>query len=504
MSIEGARGIGDRAVDAMGAAIERLMQRAGPRISANVANLDTGADGMLAASPSNISRINSIMDGVRASLFDSDYVRDVTTFLEGIDKTSEAISAALVEIGGDAGVLRAFAQNAKTNAASVLLSLDSFKDLLGSISTQLSNGIATGARSEDVARGVLSAVKSSGMDRGDWSLASSIPSAMQRAQTAAVSEAAGVVFYLFQGKPIKTTRPWCLQKEGRVFHIEEIRQWGREAEAGRGWDGMVDGTNEQTIFTYLGGWYGSKAACRHVLVPVLLSRASEEDIKRMQAAGLISKAGQTQGVTAGVGTMTKEMAGRREGIQKAWTDALDFEPKYDPQHADLLDDFAARVEPSLSKEEVAALHDYTGSNHKWINKRLRGEETSERFDPTIAHMRSAMDAHRLTSDQVVFRGVGRGNAAENLAKLASKSSVGTEFSMRGFSSASLDAGTDFIKDSTTVLRILAPKGTRAIYLEKITKHSGEFELLFDDDTKFRILGVEEIRRVTYIDVEALP
>jgi hypothetical protein len=50
---------------------------------------------------------------------------------------------------------------------------------------------------------------------------------------------------------------------------------------------MVEGTNAQTIFLYLGGWYGGREGCRHGLIPVPRRDVPQEDRNRMRAAGYI-------------------------------------------------------------------------------------------------------------------------------------------------------------------------------------------------------------------------
>ena len=287
MGIESARGIGDEAATAMDAAIEALMKRASARIAAEVATLDTDALGRIRPTAANVQRVNAILDRVSATLFDDQYIAAVTRYLEGLTTVSGTVSDTLRSLGASDDLLNAIARRTKVGAASQLLSPTSFRDLLTSVSSQLINGIATAAEASAVLQGVADAVDTSGIDRAVKSQIDSAPAAMQRAQTAAGSEQAGIVFYRFQGRPIATTRPWCLAREGKVWHVEEIREWGREAAAGKGWDGMIDGTNEQTIFTYLGGWYGDRAACRHVLTPVLPSRVPPDDMARMRAKGLV-------------------------------------------------------------------------------------------------------------------------------------------------------------------------------------------------------------------------
>ena len=287
MSIESARGIGDDAATAMDAAVQALMKRASARIAAEVATLDTDALGRIRPTAANIQRINTILDRVSATLFDDKYLADVAKYLKGLNTVSGTVADTLRSLGADDVMLNAIARRAKAGAATQLLSTSSYRDLFGSVSSQLINGIVTAAEASAVLQGIAEVVDTSGIDRAVKSQIDSAPAAMQRAQTAAASEQAGIVFYRFQGRPIATTRPWCLAREGKVWHVEEIREWGRQAAAGQGWDGMIDGTNEQTIFTYLGGWYGDRAACRHVLTPVLPSRVPPDDMARMRAKGLV-------------------------------------------------------------------------------------------------------------------------------------------------------------------------------------------------------------------------
>ena len=287
MSIEAARGIGDEAAATLDKEIDALMKRAASRVADELSALDVRPDGRIVISAANISRINAILDRVSASLFDDRYLNAVADYLDGLNQVSSTVSDMMKNLGANDELLNTIAQRSKSAITAALLSPSSFRDLFGSVAAQLINGIVTGAAVADVARGMRESVSASGIDRGIKSQLDSAPAAMQRAQTAAASEQAGIVFYRFQGRPIPTTRPWCREREGHDFHVEEIREWGRQAATGKGWDGMVEGTNEQTIFTYLGGWYGDRSACRHVLIPVLPSRVPAEDMARMRAEGLV-------------------------------------------------------------------------------------------------------------------------------------------------------------------------------------------------------------------------
>jgi hypothetical protein len=349
------------------------------------------------------------------------------------------------------------------------------------------------------------------IDRDILTQVASIPSAVQRAQTAAASEKAGIVFYRFQGRPIDSTRPWCRAREGKVWHIEEIRQWGRDAAAGQGWDGMVEGTNEQTIFTYLGGWYGNRSACRHVLVPVLPSRVPAEDMERIRDKGLLAP---TPVVQAAAQEVERSNAEDIKAIRAQWENGTNASNLYRKDIA-LSSDFNQRIRPELSTSEVGSLREYTGSAYESINKFLRrkpdgipdARAESEMFDTdfeTITALRSILAKQSTPSDEVVFRGVGSGNTATELADMARVAAPGTEFTINGFASATIKRELDFISRATTVLRILIPKGSKALYVAPVSRFPNEKEMLLDHQSSFVILGTQTVGGKTFIDVRLAP
>jgi hypothetical protein len=287
MDIEGARSRGDDAARRLTAALEALTARAAARLAAVAGVLATDANGRVIQSADNVRRISAAINEASRTLFDDQYISDIADYMEGLNDVSSAVSSSFRSFGVDDAMLGEIAKRTKASMLHDLTSPLSFRRLLGAVADQMTMAVVTGSKVSALTAGIRKAVDTTGVDASVKQAAESAPAMMQRAQTAAAAESAGIVFYRFQGRPIKTTRPWCREREGRVWHIEEIREWGRKAAAGDGWDGMVDGTNEQTIFTFLGGWYGDRNTCRHVLVPVLRARVPREDLDRMIALGLI-------------------------------------------------------------------------------------------------------------------------------------------------------------------------------------------------------------------------
>lgn len=75
-------------------------------------------------------------------------------------------------------------------------------------------------------------------------------------------------WYEYTGSLIDTSRPFCVARAGKVWHVSEIKGWGDLK-----WEGRNPATNSGNIFVLLGGYN-----CGHRLLPV----PSEEVPKEAQ------------------------------------------------------------------------------------------------------------------------------------------------------------------------------------------------------------------------------
>lgn len=289
MTLAKAERSGDDASARLLEAIDALRSRASGRIAVAAAAIETDASGAIVSSAANIERIALILSSMRADLFDDEFIEAVADYAESLDD----VAANVLESFGDfedvdAEVVDAIANRYKSELVGSVLNADTYRDSLWApIANALVYSVATSAALAATQSGILDTVASAPIAADVATAATSAPTTLQRMATSLVAEQVGAEFFFFQGRPIKTTRPWCAEREGRFWHLEEIRQWGREAASGNGWDGMVEGTDERTIFVYLGGWYGDRRACRHTLIPVLRNKVATADLDRMIAKGLI-------------------------------------------------------------------------------------------------------------------------------------------------------------------------------------------------------------------------
>jgi hypothetical protein len=85
----------------------------------------------------------------------------------------------------------------------------------------------------------------------------------------------GIEFFKYRGGLIKDSRPFCVERNDIIYHIEEIKSWGDIKQ----WQGRRHGTDESTIITFLGGYN-----CRHTLIGV-----SEMDVPKETLQDAIDK-----------------------------------------------------------------------------------------------------------------------------------------------------------------------------------------------------------------------
>lgn len=267
-----------------------LARRLGPRVTKAIAELDTEG-GRLVRSPQNIQSVARLLTDLRATMLDSEYIEAVADFVNGFDSVSKDVATALRDLGAiDTNMLDAITREYKAITAEQMVSTGAFaRTLTGPLADMLIGGVVGNVavrtllgRADDIVGGITST-----MDQ----ITAGAPKQLERTLTVAAADQLGVVFFRYQGRPIKTTREFCREREGHVWHRKEIEQWGRDAAAGKGWAGMVPGTNEATIFTYLGGYYGGRQSCRHTLVPVAWIDVPKADRERMISKKLVDSDG---------------------------------------------------------------------------------------------------------------------------------------------------------------------------------------------------------------------
>lgn len=81
-----------------------------------------------------------------------------------------------------------------------------------------------------------------------------------------ISADLGLEYYYFKGTKISDSRPQCVKMAGYYFTAKQLKQVvedGIKLNAGKGWQGMIPGTNWNNYKIYRNGY-----RCRHYVLPV--------------------------------------------------------------------------------------------------------------------------------------------------------------------------------------------------------------------------------------------
>ncbi len=268
-------------------AIEALKGRVSQRIASIISQLDT-TGGQLATTTVNIALVSDLLAEMQSTMLDDEFIVAVADYLAGFDAIGVDAIAAMADFGEiDPAITDAITEEFKRINATELLTPTTYsQSVFTPIANDLLLGIATGAAIDTVIDAAVGRVES--LSDPIDALVGGSEITLKRTLTTTIAEQVGVEFFYFQGRPIKSTRDWCREREGHAWHIEEIKKWGRDAASGADtWAGMVEGTDETSIFVHVGGYYGKRLTCRHVLVPVDIMDVPPEDLARMKSKGLV-------------------------------------------------------------------------------------------------------------------------------------------------------------------------------------------------------------------------
>lgn len=157
---------------------------------------------------------------------------------------------------------------------------------------------------------------------------------------------------------------------------------------------------------------------------------------------------------------------------------------------------------TMTEDERDALQAHTGSWYINMNKALRGLRRPDgQTRKLINDCTDALNHTVLKRDTKLYRGMGsysdlaralgiQGSA--DVARMADSGQlVGMRFIEKGFCSTGIDPGSGWTKD--VVLEITAPKGTKGMFVDEVSRCQGEEELLLQRGAIFEIHNATQTR-----------
>lgn len=146
---------------------------------------------------------------------------------------------------------------------------------------------------------------------------------------------------------------------------------------------------------------------------------------------------------------------------------------------------------AISSAERNGVEVYTGSAYVNMNEYLRGQRTTTRYADEIKQATAALKKASLPEEVIVRRGSDYNMLRElgvDISEANKDKLIGAIVTDKGFMSTSPASGGGFSGDIEYVVKV--PKGSQAMYVDTISWHRGEEELLINRGGKYIIEDVE--------------
>lgn len=262
--------------------------------------LDVGMDGAVTQTPNNLALIKEISIELKKIVVDptSPYSKSVKSFINEFSEQKILTRSFYKESFDDFENEPVYDQTYKTAVtnANKLVSQSAVQNLTTEFEDLLQTAIGSGDSYTNIVKNIGDLIK--GNDKIDGSLAryakqnaKDIFSVADRQYAKAISDNLEVQFFQYSGGLIDSSRPFCKERNGKIFHKKEIEAWGegkrtlemKWPQSGK-WAGMATNTSAQTIFSLAGGYQ-----CDHVFVPVALKYVPIDVIRRAIKQGFVNR-----------------------------------------------------------------------------------------------------------------------------------------------------------------------------------------------------------------------
>lgn len=248
-------------------------------------------NGQFVISKQNIKTIEKISDDLKKVFLNDEYLKSVKEFAKEFDAqatlNNKLIKSGFGEVATTAASA-AYIEAAKRSSVSALLNASEF---IAPVQSMLETAVVNGASLKETISSIRTFAE--GNDKVDGKVLSYVKqisndsfAVADRSYTSIISDYLETEWFYYSGSEIDTTRCFCQERVGKYFYYKEIESWGRgenlgDCNIGGGrWGGMIAGTNESTIYSYLGGYN-----CMHSLIPVSEALISDEDKNRAKKFG---------------------------------------------------------------------------------------------------------------------------------------------------------------------------------------------------------------------------
>lgn len=261
--------------------------------------LDTEG-GLIKSTPANFAKIQEISNKLQGVLTQGEYLEATKDIISDMDKTKVLTDSyfkkVVPEYSTETRLNQIYTANRTRSITTFIGETSIDAQYLQPVKDALLSGISNEMPFSELVTNLTTLTVGNEEVEGKLKkygkqIASTTFSKAERNYSSMVADELGANFVRYVGGTIDTTRCFCEQRNGKYFHVEEVRAWGdgdlsaggldSSCDNGDGtWSGMIAGTNRGNIEENLGGW-----ECDHSLVYVSEINVPQSVIDRAIEAG---------------------------------------------------------------------------------------------------------------------------------------------------------------------------------------------------------------------------
>lgn len=244
--------------------------------------------GQIKLTKKNLLVIEDILEGLQKSFNKSDYIGLVKDFIGEFDQqaklTNEFFSKQFEDFSDPSSFSEAALKKAKTMSYELMASTPVITvNLYNPIEQILINAVSAGDSYTQTVRDIRRVVTGDReidgkLYRYSKQIAYDNFAVADRAYTNQIAQDINVEWYVYRGGLVDDSRCFCQQRNGKYFHKKEIEGFGEGKGVGKcgyPWQGMIQGTDKITIFSYAAGYN-----CRHSWLPTSVTVVPKSVITR--------------------------------------------------------------------------------------------------------------------------------------------------------------------------------------------------------------------------------
>lgn len=275
--------------------VTKLQRAAYERITELLKQLELTPEGTIALTDANFAIVNQIGNAIPDTIYSTGYLEDVRAFMGEFDQQA-VINTDLYQSISDVNVesVNRALYNQSKQIAAEQLTTGLTSTMQTEVKALLNQAVSTSSNYTDLLNNLRNYYEGTeafegAMQRYTKQQAFDLFTITDRQYSNSLADQFTVEFYKYQGGTKDTTREFCLERAGKIYHKKEIEGWGMGEKCcglsypkSGGWPGQAKGTNASTIFALAGGYN-----CSHVFIPVARRFVPESVLERARESGLI-------------------------------------------------------------------------------------------------------------------------------------------------------------------------------------------------------------------------